>query len=220
MGNTRDIAFISSEHEVGASGGHFWQRHFRHPIFGCLGFRPIVAQHTRAEDEALRRWAQGRKGIVEIGVAEGASALTFRQAMAADGVLTLIDPFHLSRFRPLNAARRLARSAVGGCSNGRVVWIEEFSSQAGRYWTGEIDLLFIDGDHREEAARQDWEDWHGFVAPGGLAVFHDARLFAKGWVTPQYGPLKVVDALFRTQTLSEWAIFEEVDSLVAVQRHR
>jgi predicted O-methyltransferase YrrM len=177
-----------------------------------------MAQHTRAEDEALKRWVKGRKQIVEIGVAEGASALTLRQSMPADGVLTLIDPFHLSRFRPLNGTRRLARSAVGGCTNGRVAWIEEFSFQAVRNWTGEIDLLFIDGDHREESARQDWKDWHDFVAPGGLAVFHDARLFAKGWVTPQYGPLKVVDALFRTGTLSEWTIFEEEDSLVAVQR--
>ena len=216
----KDIAFIFSEYEVGASGGPFWQRHFRHPVFGCLGFRPVVAQHTRAEDIALGRWARGRKHIVEIGVAEGASALTFRQAMATEGVLSLIDPFHLSRFRLLNTTRRLARSAVGGCRNGRVVWIEEFSYQAARNWTGEIDMLFIDGGHSEDAVRQDWEDWHRFVAPGGLAVFHDARLFAKGWVTPQYGPLKVVDTLFRSQALSEWPIFEEVDSLVAVQRQK
>ena len=214
----RDIVFISSEQEVAASDGFSWRRHFRHPVFGCLGFRPIVAQHTRAEDEALGRWAKGRKHIIEIGVAEGASALKLRQSMAPDGVLTLIDPFNLSRFRPLNTTRRLAQSVVGHCSNGRVVWIEEFSSHAARIWTGEIDLLFIDGDHNEDAVLQDWKDWHGFVAPGGLVVFHDARLFARGWVTPQYGPVKVVDALFRTKTHPDWEIAEEVDSLVAVKR--
>lgn len=140
--------------------------------------------------------------------------------MPADGVLTLIDPFHLSRLRFLNSSRRLARSAVGGCRNGRVVWIEEFSFQAARNWTGEIDLLFIDGDHSETAVLQDWKDWHGFIAPRGLVVFHDARIFTDGWVTPQNGPVKVVDALFRTKALSAWAIIGEIDSLVAVQRQR
>ena len=215
----KDVAYIHRDYEVGVSRGPFWQKHLRHPVFGCLGLRPIMAQHPWAEDGGLQRWVKGRRQIVEIGVAEGASALTLRRAMPPDGVLTLIDPFHLSRFRPLNSTRRLARSALGGCQNG-VIWIEEFSSQAVRNWTGAIDFLFIDGDHAEAAVRQDWDDWHSFVAPGGLVVFHDARLFPGGWVTPEYGPVKVVHTLFRTKSHPDWEIVEEVDSLVAVKRQR
>jgi hypothetical protein len=47
----------------------------RHPFFGWLGLRPIFAQHTRIEHEALMRHARGAGIIVEIGVAEGASAV-------------------------------------------------------------------------------------------------------------------------------------------------
>jgi predicted O-methyltransferase YrrM len=37
-----------------------------------------------------------------------------------------------------------------------------------------IELVFIDGDHREEGVRADFERWSAFLAPGGSLVFHDA----------------------------------------------
>jgi len=83
-------------------------RWLRHPVWGLLGLRPVFAQHTQGEHEALIRWACGRRSVVEIGVAEGASALALRQGMHAEGTLYLIDPFHLSRFRAINATKRLA----------------------------------------------------------------------------------------------------------------
>src|SRR5207249_8487084 len=46
-------------------------RRTRHPVFAWLGLRPIFAQHTSAEHETLKRWACGRRRLVEIGVAEG-----------------------------------------------------------------------------------------------------------------------------------------------------
>lgn len=36
-----------------------------------------------------------------------------------------------------------------------------------------IDLLFIDGDHSEEATKNDIKVWLPFVKHGGLIVFHD-----------------------------------------------
>jgi len=41
---------------------------------------------------------------------------------------------------------------------------------------GEIDLLFIDGDHRYEYARQDYELWYPKVKPGGLILLDDTQL--------------------------------------------
>ncbi len=58
-------------------------RRTRHPVFAWLGLRPIFAQHTSAEHETLKRWACGRRRLVEIGVAEGASALALREAMSS-----------------------------------------------------------------------------------------------------------------------------------------
>lgn len=34
-------------------------------------------------------------------------------------------------------------------------------------------LLLIDGDHRYEGARKDWELYYDLVSPGGYIIFHD-----------------------------------------------
>jgi len=192
----------------------------RHPVYAWLGLRPALAQHTAAEHAAFGRWASGRRILVEIGVAEGVSALALREAMAEDGTLYLIDPFHLSRNPALNFMKRVARRAVGSHRRGKVVWIEKFSQDAARTWNNSIDLLLIDGDHAEAAVERDWNDWSHFVIPGGVAIFHDARLFEGGWTSAEYGPVKVVNRLFRNGNTPGWTIAEEIHSLLVVERSR
>ena len=193
-------------------------RHLRSPVFAFLGLRPIIAQHTHEEDELLRRTARGRRSIVEIGVAEGASGATLRSAMAPNGTLYLIGPFHLTRWKYVNGMRRAAHRAVNTTRHGRVVWIEKFSDGASLGWSFPIDLLYIDGDHQEEAVTRDWENWSRFVEPGGVVVFHDARVFAGGWTAPDWGPVRLVDRLFRNGGTSGWRIVREVHSMVVVER--
>jgi len=190
----------------------------RHPVFALFGLRPILGQHTHAEDTALREWASGRSRLVEIGVAEGASALTLRQAMSPQGILWLIDPFHLSRVQRLNAMKRVAHRAINNINNGRVVWINKFSLEAVEGWVDPIDFLFLDGDHSEVGVQKDWDAWHQYVIPGGVVAFHDAAVFEGGWPQPNWGPVRVVDRLFRSQAIPGWRIVLEVDSLVVVQR--
>lgn len=192
----------------------------RHPLFGWMGMRPALAQHTADEHAALRRLAAGRSSIVEIGVAEGVSAAAIREVMSADGILYLIDPFHLSRVPSLNFTKRVAHRSVGSCSRGQAIWIEKFSFDAARTWNVPIDFLFIDGDHSGRGIQRDWDDWSRFVASGGLVVFHDARLFEGGWTNPAYGPVKLVDRLFRNTKNQGWMIVQEVHSLVVVERNR
>lgn len=192
----------------------------QHPLCAWLGFRPVLAQHTAAEHELIRRWASGRSNLVEIGVAEGVSALAVREVMSTKGKLSLIDPFHLTRLRFLNFTKRAARRAVESCTRGEVIWIEKFSSVAARDWTTPIDFLLIDGDHSEAGVRSDWECWSRFVAPGGVILFHDARLFEGGWTSSEYAPVKLVDELFRRDRIPGWMIVEEVHSLVVVERAR
>lgn len=215
---TEAIVFRPFETPADTAAQSFRTRKLRHPVFSWLGLRPIFAQHTRAEHEALLRCAAGRQQIVEIGVAEGASACALRQAMPRDGVLTLIDPYHLTRFRSLNTLQRAAHSAVRKFGSSRTVWIQKFSHQAAQEWTSPIDLLFIDGDHDPAAVHKDWNEWSRFVVPGGLALFHDARVFENGWPTPDYGPVRVVNELFRNGRSPNWRIVDEVDSLVILER--
>jgi len=196
-------------------------RILQHPVFAWVGLRAPIAQHTRAEHQALMRHARGASTVVEIGVAEGASAAGLREAMPADGALYLIDPFHLSRIPALNFPKRAARRAVGSAGSARVVWIESFSQIAVRDWKSPIDFLFIDGDHREEAVERDWLDWSRFLRDDGVVAFHDARLFPSGWPTPDYGPVRFIGRAFRQESNDTgWSIVEEVDSLVFVSRRQ
>jgi predicted O-methyltransferase YrrM len=202
-------------------------RILKNPLCAWVGLRPLFAQHTDAEDRALVKWARGRKTVVEIGVAEGGSALTLHEAMEDSGTLYLIDPYHLSRFRWINSPKKAAHSALKRCSRSRkrresvsVVWIEDFSFNASKGWTESIEFLFIDGDHEEGAVRQDWDDWHRFVVPKGIVAFHDARVFPGGWPRGSDGPVRVVDALFRDKTLDGWEIVDEAHSLVFLERRR
>lgn len=134
-------------------------RILHHPVYGWLGLRPVLAQHTAAEHAAIQRWASGRSSLVEIGVAEGVSGLAAREVMAENATLWLIDPFHLSRLPVLNFMKRAARRAVAGSRRGNVKWVEKFSHEAVKDWTGATDFLMIDGDHSEAGVRRDWEDW-------------------------------------------------------------
>jgi hypothetical protein len=193
-------------------------RALRHPFFAWAGLRPPIAQHTAAEHAALEKHVRERCTVLEIGVAEGASAVALRQAMNREGTLYLVDPFHLSRVRPLNFLRRAAKRAVCSGQGARTVWIEAFSQIAVRGWKLPIDFLLIDGDHREESVEQDWNDWSSFVAGNGVVAFHDARLFSDGWTSESYGPVRFVDRTFRMNSSSSWMILDEVDSLVFVRR--
>ena len=193
-------------------------RAMKHPFFAWAGLRPPIAQHTAPEHLALEKHARGCKSVVEIGVAEGASAIALLTTMNSEGTLYLVDPFHLSRVPLLNFTRRAARRAVSVKGGPKIVWVEAFSQEAAHAWNRQIDFLLIDGDHREEAVERDWSDWHPHLVADGVIAFHDARLFPGGWTSPGYGPVRFVDRVFRNDPSSSWAIVKEVDSLVFVRR--
>lgn len=197
-----------------------FERILQHSFFLWAGLRPCMAQHTLAEHEVLRRYAQKAYTVVEIGVAEGASAAGIREAMPPDGELYLVDPFHLSRIAILNLARAAAHRTVKSVGNTKTTWIESFSYDAVREWTRPIDFLFIDGDHCEEAVKRDWLAWSPFVTTEGVVAFHDARLFASGWTSADWGPVRFVNECFRENANSGWCVIEEVHSLVLVSRNQ
>ena len=211
------FATVGREDGVRITGMHQWMSH---PAFAWAGLRPIQAQHTEAEHRALERYGRGRRSVVELGVAEGASAVALREVMHEEGILYLVDPYHLSRLPTLNFLRRAAHRAVEAKRGPKVVWLEKFSYEAVKDWTTAIDFLFIDGDHDEKAVEQDWRQWSPFVGAGGIAAFHDACVFPGGWTWADYGPVKFVEREFRRNRESAWEIVEQVDSLVVVRAHK
>jgi predicted O-methyltransferase YrrM len=168
------------------------------------GMIPPRTMHSAGEAALLERVAAGRRRVVEIGVYEGSSAVVLCRILDADAELHLIDPFghHPDALRPgwgaTEAATRRVVARAARDHGPRVVWHVAFSADVARSWGGgEVDLVFVDGDHSEDGARTDWELWSPLVAQGGVMLFHDARLGRPGGVGLP-GPTAVVDASVRT----------------------
>ena len=193
-------------------------RYRRHPAFCLTKLRGVIAEHSEQEELMLQKHARGRKSLVEIGVAEGASALALRRVADPAAVLYLIDPYLPGRIPGFNFTRACARRNVNRCRNATVRFVEDFSHNAAKNWHTPVDFLFIDGDHSYAACLKAWQQWSPFVGRGGVVAFHDSRTFPGGWTREDWGPVIVVNELFRERGNPGWKIIDEVDSLVVVQR--
>lgn len=78
-----------------------------------------------------------------------------------------------------------------------------------------VDFVFVDGDHRYEGVRTDWEGWRDLVAVGGIVALHDSRS------TPSR-PLEGAGSLVFTEQVVRrdpcFAVIDEVDSLTVLRR--
>jgi predicted O-methyltransferase YrrM len=194
-----------------------------------LGLIPPRTMHSAEDASVLHAAAADARRVVEIGVYEGASAVTLCRTLGPAAELHLIDPFgsHPDAL-PAGwgasewATRRVVGHAVrrrGADGGGQVAvhWHIAPSHEVAETWSGELDLLFIDGDHSEAGCELDWSSWKRFVAPGGHVVFHDAREGEQGG-RGLPGPTAVVTRHFRGAGTPGWEIAEEADRTVAVRR--
>jgi predicted O-methyltransferase YrrM len=193
-----------------------------------LGAIPPRTMHSREDVRVLLDAAQGAQRAVEIGVYEGASALALLETLGPDAELHLIDPFgsHPDALpggwgatewaTRRTVARRTQRL---GAQAPRVEWHVALSHEVAARWEGQVDLVFIDGDHSERGCELDWLSWQEFVVVGGRVVFHDARGEEPGG-RGLPGPTAVVTRLFRADGAEHWEIVSEADRTVAVRRLR
>jgi predicted O-methyltransferase YrrM len=82
---------------------------------------------------------------------------------------TLVDPA-TGRMDTLPVFRRTIEAA--GLEE-VVVAVVGASRTVSRHWRTPLSLLFIDGGHGEQPARDDYRGWAPLVMPGGLLVIHD-----------------------------------------------
>jgi MMP 1-O-methyltransferase len=71
----------------------------------------------------------------------------------------------------------------------QIISIREFSETAVKKFSAKIDLLFIDGDHQHDAARQDFNLWSSKLNNGAWVVFHDATVLPGPWLAARNGLL-------------------------------
>ncbi|MFT4286412.1 class I SAM-dependent methyltransferase [Nocardioides sp.] len=82
---------------------------------------------------------------------------------------TLVDP-ELGLMDTLPTFRKtIARAGL----EDEVVAVVGRSVTVARHWRTPISLLFIDGGHGEQPARDDYQAWTPKVMPGGLLLIHD-----------------------------------------------
>jgi predicted O-methyltransferase YrrM len=193
-----------------------------------IGLIPAREMHSAEDLEILIGAARGASRVVEIGVYEGASALALIEVLGADCELHLIDPFgHHPDALPQGwgatewATRRTIARALRrrGARAPRVIWHVAMSHVVAAGWAdrGEVDLVFVDGDHSEEGCELDWQSWQALISADGQLVFHDARQGRPGG-RGLPGPSAVVERHFRDAPTDAWVLVAEADRTVAVAR--
>lgn len=132
------------------------------------------------------------EAIVEIGTYRGASAcwLAAGAARGAGAHVWTVDPHDLpGERRPTSrhggttdytdpkirqhAAQQIASAGLSD----RVTMVRAHSVDAAAGWDGpRVGLLYIDGDHREHAARRDFRKWQPHLAPAAVVAWDDYDL--------------------------------------------
>ena len=181
--------------------------------------RTISAEGMVMPDECLllmRMASEVRDGaIVEIGSYRGRStiALAIGSSRGARVPVYAIDPHEGftgvlgARFGPDDQTqfeRNIERASIADL----VVPVVETSTNASAGWKGAIELLWIDGDHRYEAVRQDFELWSAFVSAGGRIAFDDSTV-------PGLGPYVLIGEIISG---GAFRVLETVGKITVVAR--
>lgn len=124
--------------------------------------------------------------IVEIGSYCGGSTVVIARAAVRrnPGVMVYaVEPFVFDEPRYHGDYERLFDANVSDWGLPQtIVKVRETSQAAAVAWKGEIDFLYVDGDHRYEAVVADIRNFVPFVRHGGLFAFHDYKLSGKDGV--------------------------------------
>lgn len=131
--------------------------------------------------------------IVEIGSFRGRSTVALGLGSLANGRVAVyaIDPHESftgalgATFGPQDRTAFFKNMLRTGVSE--VVRLINLPAAAvSKGWERPIALLWIDGDHRYEAVKQDFECWEPFVMAGGLIAFDDST-------NRSIGPWRVIE---------------------------
>lgn len=184
-------------------------------IAGFLGLRGPIAQHTRHQAELIRKYAEGKKRLVEIGVSEGGSALVALSVMDPNGKAWLIDPYISTFFPFFSLSQKIAERALRKFKDRDVVFLRDYSQNAAKRWNTKLDYLLIDGSHSEEDFMRDWHMWSRFVGNEGIILIQSTKS-PSGYET---GIGKAIGKLFHNPT-GEWEIIDKADATLVIKRKK
>ncbi len=176
---------------------------------------PLPGLLTAGEVDCLYRLGQINHCsgvIVEIGSWKGKSTVALARGASRvhDAKVYAIDPHKplpVEGYTEDTEAAFMANIEKTGVAD-RVVPMIMTSEQAARGWNQPVRLLWIDGDHRYEAANLDFTLWEPHVVIGGIIAMHDT--------IRKKGPKRVLwEKVFLSGRFQEIAI---VDNITAVRK--
>lgn len=159
----------------------------------------IPTSLTAAETAKLRDLA--KDGLVlEVGSAYGYSAIQMAQAGAE--LVVAIDP-HIGE-NPDSLDRMVVNVAVHGLGDRITIWCAKSAAALPLLDSGIFDLVFVDGDHSEDAVAHDIREAWRLLKSGGTLACHDWGEDSCGGVQAALGawehyPDEIVDTLWITR---------------------
>lgn len=177
--------------------------------------------HSATEEALLEELAGGVPpgwAIIEIGSYTGVSAMAmaYGAGQGRGAHVTCIDPWPQPRpGEPdqAHAERQRHAEELFKRNMALALWpvtaLKAWSTDVAKMWIQPVGMLFIDGDHRYEAVRADYEAWLPHLAPGCWLVMHD-------YIGEVDGVARVVDELIRPSGL--WNAAAPVDTMWIARR--
>jgi len=166
------------------------KKYFKAPIYMHEEEVPIFCQYA----------SLAKSTLVEIGAGLGASAVLMLVSAPESTIIYSIDSFTGDTEKKFDVNEGLCRGNVSRTLDSldmtgafkRWHLYNQTSHHAFQSWSKPIDFLYIDGDHRYEVVKQDFDDWFGYLKVGGTLLLHDSRRlpdapdgkFTRGWPGP------------------------------------
>jgi predicted O-methyltransferase YrrM len=171
---------------------------------------------AQAEGELLYKFAKkcsGRGVIVEIGSWKGKSTIWLARGSRAGNRIKIyaVDPHvgapvnqHTSTLADFN--RNLQNAGISEL----VVPLVMTSIEAARTFAHAVEFIFVDGDHKYESVKLDFELWFPKLVKDGYMAFHDSN-HRTGVNFGFGGPKKVVEeCLFKSYCFSDLSIVNSI----------
>lgn len=162
--------------------------------------------------------SQVRKTAVEIGTFKGGSTCVISNALPEGAQLFAIDPFISDSMIP-SLRGNFPVAFLNVLRHGKISkakFLKDYSFKIAPRWTEVIDFLWIDGSHKYEDVKKDFEDWEKFVVKGGWILFHDSNQEGTsndlGWP----GPTRLCKEI----KASRADVYEHVDTVKSIHVFR
>lgn len=181
-----------------------------------LGLKSPTSQTIAPELESLGRHAHDKVRALEIGSYQGISAAVIAKALGPQGRLYCIDPWPDTPRGSANPGYRMFERHLRRLGLWeRIVVLRGYSSEIADRIPGDLDFIFVDGDHSWTGLAGDWKIVKDKLRAGGTVCLHDT-------IIPPSEPWRTLESVrFFEEVVAhdtEFRVTERVHSMTVLVR--